>query len=76
MSLPRHSARDGLVPILAASARIPQAALQTALAKRERVGAEIIDPHFLRVAFVGLATGEEQHVGFDTLGVEDAGGHG
>ena len=45
-----------------------------ALAEAGHVGAQVVDPDFLGVALVLLATGEEQHVGLDALGVEDAGG--
>jgi hypothetical protein len=50
------------------------AAERRALAELGHVGAHVVDPHFLGVALVGLATGEEQHIGLDALGVEDAGG--
>ena len=45
-----------------------------AFAEAGHVGAQIIDPDFLRVALVFLAAGEKEHIGFDALGVKDAGG--
>jgi len=50
-----------------------------AFAEAGHVGSEVVDPDvfgavfFLQFVF-GAALGEEQHVGFDALGVKDAGG--
>lgn len=43
------------------------------LAKAGHIGAQVVEPDFLGVAFVALAPGEEQHIGLDALGVENAG---
>ena len=45
-----------------------------ALAELRHVGPEVIDPDFFGVVLVGGAPGEEEDVGFNALGVEDAGG--
>ena len=44
------------------------------LAKTGHIGAQVVEPDFLGVALVAPATGEEQHIGFDALGIENAGG--
>ena len=44
------------------------------LTELRHVGAQVVDPHFLGVAFVFLTTGEEQYIGLHALSVEDASG--
>ncbi len=43
------------------------------LAKAGHIGAQVVEPDFLGVALVAPATGEEQYIGFDALGIENAG---
>src|SRR5690606_7688154 len=43
------------------------------LAERRGVGAKVIDPDLLGIALVRGTAGEEEDVGLDALGVEDAG---
>ena len=44
------------------------------LAEAGHIGAQVIEPDLLGVALIALATGKEQHIGLDALGVENAGG--
>jgi len=45
-----------------------------AFAETGHVGAQVIDPNLFGVGLVFFAAGEKEHVGFDSLGVKDAGG--
>lgn len=42
--------------------------------KERNIGPQVIEPDFFGIALVGFATGKEQHIGLDTLGIENAGG--
>jgi hypothetical protein len=44
-----------------------------ALAKLRHVGAQVVNPGLLGIAFVAITTGEKQHVGFNALSVKNAG---
>ena len=44
------------------------------LAEGGHIGPQVIEPDLFGIALVGSATGEEQHIGLDTLGIENAGG--
>lgn len=44
------------------------------LAEGGHIGPQVVVPHFPGVVPVALAPGEEQHIGLDSLGVEDARG--
>lgn len=46
---------------------------RSGLAEAGHIGAQVVEPDFLGVAFVALAPCEEQHIGLDALGVENAG---
>lgn len=47
---------------------------RSGLAKAGHIGTQIVEPDLLGIAFVAPTTGEEQHIGFDPLGVENTGG--
>ena len=44
------------------------------LTETGHIGAQVIEPDLFGVALVALASGEEQHISLDALGVENAGG--
>ena len=43
------------------------------LAEGGHIRTQVIEPDFAGIALVLTATGEEQHIGFNALGIEDAG---
>lgn len=48
--------------------------LDVSFAEGGHIGAQVIEPNLTGIAFVLAATGKKQHIGFDALSIENAGG--
>lgn len=69
-------AADGQVAVLIALDKLVKMVFfqRVSFAEGGHIGAQVIEPNLTGVTFVLTATGEKQHIGFDALSIENAGG--